>query len=74
MEVLVKQISPEAKVVVNIKGGKLSLSADLDTAGVDAAMEVSVDTDYFFDELAKVIPGTLDDVVLGMLKTAVKAL
>lgn len=74
MEILNKQLSPEAKAKVEIKNGKLSLSADLDTAGVDAQVMVSVDTDYFFDELAKKIPGTFDDVLLGLLKTTVKAL
>lgn len=74
MDILEKQISPEAKASVVISGGKLSLSAVLDTEGVGASVSVSIDTGYFFDELAKKIPGTLDDAILGMLKTAVAGL
>lgn len=74
MKILEKQLSDNAKALVEITGGKLSLKADLDTAGVDAQVSVSVDTDYFFDELAKKIPGTVDDAVIALLKNAVKAL
>lgn len=74
MEILSKQISPEAQAKVDIADGKLMLSAVLDTQGVDASVTVSVDTGYFFDELAKKIPGTIDDAVLALLKQAVKAL
>lgn len=74
MDILVKDLGPEAKVKVVISGGKLSLVADLDTKGVDANVSVGVDTDYFLDELAKKIPGVIDDAVINVLKIAVKAL
>lgn len=69
-----QQLSPEAKMKVEITGGKIMLSADLDTAGMDAAVTVAVDSDYFLDELAKKIPGTIDDAIIAVLKTALKAL
>ncbi len=74
MEILNKQISPEAKALVEIKEGKLQLSAMLDTQGVDANVSVAVDTDYFIDELAKKIPGQIDDAIFAVLKTALKDL
>lgn len=74
MEILAKQISPEAKAKVEIVEGKLKLSANLDTQGVDAVVSVAVDTDYFIDELAKKIPGQIDDAIFAVLKTALKDL
>lgn len=74
MEILNKQISPEAKALVEITEGKLQLSAALDTGGVDAVVAVSVEVDYFIDELAKKIPGQIDDAIFAVLKNALKAL
>jgi hypothetical protein len=74
MEILNKQISPEAKALVEIKEGKLQLSAVLDTGGVDANVAVAVEVDYFIDELAKKIPGQIDDAIFAVLKTALKDL
>lgn len=74
MEILNKQISPEAKALVEIKEGKLQLSAVLDTGGVDANVAVAVEFDYFIDELAKKIPGQIDDAIFAVLKTALKDL
>lgn len=74
MELLVKDLGPEAKAKVEISGGKLSLSADLDSKGLDAGLKISVDTDYFFDKLAEKIPGVVDDAVIAILKQAVRAL
>lgn len=74
MEILAKQISPEAIARVEIAEGKLKLSAVLDTQGVDANVAVAVEVDYFIDELAKKIPGQIDDAMFAVLKTALKAL
>lgn len=74
MDILVKDLGPEAKVKVVIEQGKLKLVADLDTKGVDAQVSMAVDSDYFIDELAKKIPGTLDDAILNILKMALKSL
>lgn len=74
MEILNKQISPESKALVEITEGKLQLSAVLDTGGVDANVAVAVEVDYFIDELAKKIPGQIDDAIFAVLKTALKDL
>jgi len=74
MEILNKQISPESKALVEITEGKLKLSAALDTGGVDANVAVAVEVDYFIDELAKKIPGQIDDAIFAVLKTALKDL
>lgn len=74
MDILEKQISPEAKAKVVLAAGKLTLTADLDTGGLDAQVSVSVDTDYFLDELAKKIPGQIDDAIIAVLKSAMKSL
>lgn len=74
MELINKQISPEANAKVEITAGKIQISAALDSQGVDAEVKVSVDAEYFLDELAKKIPGVIDDAILGVIKTAVKAL
>lgn len=74
MELINKQISPEANAKVEIVAGKIQLIAALDSQGVDAEVKFSVDAEYFLDELAKKIPGIIDDAILGVIKTAVKAL
>lgn len=74
MEIINKQISPEANALVEIKEGKLQLSVKLDTQGLDGQLSVSVDSDYFIDELAKKIPGTIDDAIFAVLKGALKQL
>ena len=74
MDLISKQLGPEANVKAVLGGGKISLVAALDTQGFDANLSISVDSDYFLDELAKKIPGALDDAILAVLKTAIKAL
>lgn len=74
MVLINKQISPEANAKVEIVAGKIQLIAALDSQGVDAEVKFSVDAEYFLDELAKKIPGVIDDAILGVIKTAVKAL
>lgn len=74
MEVIVTKPSPESEVKVEIVQGRIKLSASLDTKGVDAAASMSVDSDYFIDELAKKIPGQIDDAMFAVLKAALKAI
>lgn len=73
MDVLDKALSPESKVKLVIKDGKIGLSGVLDTKGVDVELAVLVEADYFIDQLAEKIPGKLDDAILGVLKQALKA-
>lgn len=74
MDLISKDLGPEANVKVVVSGGKLSLVVALDTKGIDGAVSLSVDSDYFLDELAKALPGTLDDAIISVLKTALKAM
>jgi hypothetical protein len=74
MDLIVTKPSPESEVKVEIVQGRLKLSAVLDTKGVDVHAGMSVETDYFLDELAKKIPGVVDDAMIAVLKQALKAL
>ncbi len=74
MDLMEKEIGEEAKVVLTLGGGKIMLTGMADTAGMDVSVAVSVDTDYFIDQLAAKIPGTLDDAILAVLKGALKTL
>lgn len=73
MELIVKQLGPEANVKVVLEKGKISLVAGLDTKGFDANVQMSIDSDYFLDELAAKIPGGIDDAVISVLKVALKS-
>lgn len=74
MDLISEQLGPEAKVKVVIEKGKLGLAVELDTKGIDGKVALFVDSEYFIDELAKAIPGKLDDAILAVLKSALKAL
>lgn len=74
MELIKKQLGAEGEAAVVIEAGKLSLVAKFDSKGLDGELKLSVDSDYFMDELAKKIPGQIDDAVIALLKSALKAL
>lgn len=71
-ELLNKDVSSELKLKIEIKDGKVLLSALYDGKGVDANMGVSVDSDYFLDQLKEAIPGQIDDAIIDVLKVAFK--
>lgn len=72
MELLKKQLGAEGEALLLIEGGKLSLVAKYDSKGLDGEIKLSVDSDYFVDQLAAKIPGQLDDAILAVLKAALK--
>lgn len=74
MDLLVKELGAEGKVKVVVEGGKLKLVAEYDSKGLDGKVEMSVDSDYLIDELAKKIPGQIDDAIFAVLKSALKQL
>jgi len=74
MDLISKDLGPEAKVKAVISGGKISLSVVYDSKGLDGKVELSADSDYFIDELAKAIPGVIDDAIFAVLKQALKQL
>lgn len=74
MEVINKPIGTEGSVKVDVVGGKIVLNAGLDTSGVDVGAKIVVEVDYFLDLLAAKIPGQLDDAVIAIMKSALKAI
>ncbi len=64
-------VGAEGKLKVEIKEGKLVVSLVYDGKGLDGALTISADSDYFVDELAKLIPG--DSIVEQMAVTTIKA-
>jgi hypothetical protein len=73
MEIANEQLSKEANANIQLVGGNIVLAAKLDTSGLDVELKATLNGDYFIDLLAAAIPGQIDDVVLGMLKSAIKA-
>jgi hypothetical protein len=64
-------IGSVGKYDVEFKDGKLIASIDASpTAGVSAGVKVEVDAAVVLDALAKAIPGTIDDALLGIVKAA----
>ncbi len=74
MDLLVKDLGAEGKVKVVVEGGKLKLVVDYDSKGLDGKVELAVDSDYLIDELAKKIPGQIDDAIFAILKASLKQL
>lgn len=69
-----KPIGPEAGVKLEIVAGKIVLSGNLNSAGLGGGLTMSVDADYFLDKLAEAIPGSLDDAIIAVIKSAIKAI
>jgi hypothetical protein len=57
---------------LEIENGQLVLEVSYDGEGVDGTLRVSVDGLYFMDKLKGVIPGTIDDAVIELLKNAIR--
>lgn len=74
MDLINKDLGPEANIKVVVAGGKISLVLAADTKGIDGSVTLSVDSDYFLDELAAKIPGGLDDAIISVLKVALKSI
>lgn len=69
-----KELGPEAGAKVEISGGKIILSVDLASAGLGGGLKLSLDSDYFLDALAAKIPGSIDDAIIAVLKSALKSI
>lgn len=72
-EIVSGQVGPETKYAVKFEGGKLVVSGGFDSKIFDAGLTLALDTDAVIDELAKAIPGQIDDAVLQLVKAALKA-
>lgn len=68
-----KAIGTEGKVKLALVGGKLAITGAYDGQGADVTLTIAVEPEYFVDELAKIIPGQVDDAVFAVLKTMLKA-
>jgi hypothetical protein len=65
------QVGKVGQYDVEFKGGKLVAKIDAKPAdGVAAGVFVEVDAAVVLDALAKAIPGTIDDALLGVAKAA----
>ena len=74
MDLVAKELGPEADVKLSVVAGNLVLASAYAGKGAGAKLEVSVSSDYFIDELAKLIPGSIDDAIFAVLKSALKSL
>ena len=63
----------DVKASVKIESGKVIVSSSLGSKGVEGSIALSFDAGYFIDELAKAIPGTVDDAILAVVKAALLA-
>ncbi len=63
-------IGAEAVYDVKLVEGKLVISAKYDGAETDAEVKVTIEAGLFMDKLAAVIPGTIDDAVIAVIKGA----
>lgn len=57
---------------VEFKGGFLVAKINAGAGPVSANAEVKIGADALLDAIARAIPGTIDDVILNLLKTALK--
>jgi hypothetical protein len=69
-----KAIGAEAKLKLELVDGKLMISLVYDGKGVDGQVGISVDSDYFIDQLAGLIPGdsVIEATALAALKLGLK--
>lgn len=69
------KLGAEAGLNLNVQDGKLILTIGYDGKGVDGAMSASVDSDYFIDKLAALIPGDsmVEQLALNAIKLALKS-
>lgn len=62
----------ESDYKIKLEDGKLIISLEYDGKGADAGLSIKLETDYLLDKLADLIPGKIDDVIIGLLKRALK--
>lgn len=60
---------------LEFKGGKLTFVVDVAAPGglVEGKLGVGVDAGAVLDAIAKAIPGTIDDAIIGVAKAALLA-
>lgn len=63
----------EANLSVKIEEGKVKLSIKYDGVQADAELSVTLEVDQYLDMLKAAIPGSVDDAIIELLKSAMKA-
>jgi hypothetical protein len=69
-ELIKGNLNKEASYDLEFVDGKFKLSFAYDGQGIDGQVAVMVEVGFFLDKLAAVIPGEIDDALLGALKKA----
>lgn len=69
-EIVGGALGPEAKYDLAIKDGKVQLSLSYGGAETDATLQINVSAAVFLDKLKAMIPGQVDDLLIGMLESA----
>lgn len=67
-----KELGSEGALKIEVVEGKVKLTLKYDSKGLDADLALLLESDYFIDKLAAAIPGQIDDMVLELLKKALK--
>jgi len=65
-------MGPEGSFVVKLEGEMLKFEMNHDSKGAMVSSSAAIRMDYFLDKLAEAIPGAIDDVVIDIIKEALK--
>lgn len=70
-----KEIGAEGALKLELVDGKLKLAVTYDGKGVDGEISALIDSDYFVDKLAELIPGDsgFEAAMVAALKIALKS-
>lgn len=63
------ELYQEGEVKAELKDGDLVITY----GGKGATAQVNVDMGYLLDKLAEAIPGQIDDAIIAVIKSAIKA-
>jgi hypothetical protein len=67
-----KELGSEGNLKLEVVEGKVKLTLKYDSKGLDADVVLLLESEYFVDKLAAAIPGQIDDLLLDLLKKALK--
>jgi hypothetical protein len=74
MDILTQEIGKEGTLDIDVVGGQIVLSAKHVHASGEVVITAKEDVGYFLDKLAAKIPGAVDDAIIAVIKSALKAL
>lgn len=74
MEIAKGSLGAEVNYDLKMLDGMLQVMAVYKGEQTGASVSVSVDPSKFLDKLKELIPGSVDDVVIELMKSALKAL